>query len=128
MKLHQVRILADENVSPTVVAFLRSQGIDVADTKERGWQGKSDDELLETAYRENRWVLTHDSDFGSLAIHEDQPYWGIVFLRPRDLTPRNVVRVCNRLLQHDVDVSQRTLVVVEEARIRIRQTGDRRSG
>ncbi len=28
-------------------------------------------------------------------------------------------------LQHDVDVSQRTLIVVEEARIRIRQTGDR---
>ena len=67
MKCHQVRILADENVSPKVVAFLRDQGIDVVDTKERGWQGKSDDELLETAYQENRWVLTHDSDFGSLA-------------------------------------------------------------
>ena len=26
MKFHQVRILADENVSPQVVAFLRSQG------------------------------------------------------------------------------------------------------
>ena len=128
MKLHQVRILADENISPKVVAFLRSQGIDVVDTKERGWQGKSDEELLETAYQENRWVLTHDSDFGSLAIHEDKPYWGVVFLRPRDLKPDNVVRVCNRLLQQDVDVSQPTMVVVEEARIRIRQTGDRRSG
>ena len=128
MKFHQVRMLADENISPQVVAFLRSQGIDVVDTKERGWQGKSDDELLETAYRENRWVLTHDSDFGSLAIHEDKPYRGVVFLRPRDLKPQNVMRVCNRLLQHDVDVSQHTLVVVEEARIRIRQTGDRRSG
>ena len=47
------------------------------------------------------WVLTHDSDFGSLAIHEDKPYWGVVFLRPRDLKPDNVVRVCNRLLQQD---------------------------
>ena len=74
MKFQQVRILADENISPKVVAFLRSQRIDVVDTKERGWQGKSDDELLEAAYRENRWVLTHDSDFGSLAIHEDKPY------------------------------------------------------
>jgi len=56
VKFHQVRILADENVSPKVVAFLRDQGIDVVDTKERGWQGKSDDELLETAYQENRKV------------------------------------------------------------------------
>ena len=37
MKFQQVRILADENISPKVVAFLRSQGIDVVDTKERGW-------------------------------------------------------------------------------------------
>ena len=128
MKFHQLRILADENVSPKVVAFLRDQGIEVLDTKERGWQGKSDDELLETAYRENCWVLTHDSDFGSLAIHEGKPYWGVVFLKPRDLKPHNVVRLCNRLLDQDMDVSQRTLVVVEEARIRIRQTGDRRLG
>lgn len=128
MKFQQVRILADENISPKVVAFLRSRGIDVVDTKERGWQGKSDDELLETAYRENRWVLTHDSDFGSLAIHEGKPCRGIVFLKPRDLKPHNVVKVCNRLVQHDVDVLQSTLVVVDEARIRIRQTGDRRSG
>ncbi len=128
MKFHQLRLLADENVSPKVVAFLRAQGIDVLDTKERGWQGKSDDELLETAYQENRWVLTHDSDFGSLAIHEDKPYWGVVFLKPRDLKPRNVMRMCNQLLQHDADFSQRALVVVEEARIRIRQSGDRRSG
>ena len=109
------------------MAFLRDQGIDVLDTKERGWQGKSDGELLESAYQENRWVLTHDSDFGSLAIHEDKPYWGVVFLRPRDLKPHNVVRVCNQLLHHDVDFSEHTLVVVEEARIRIRQSGDRRS-
>ena len=37
MKFRQVRILADENISPKVVAFLRSQGIDVVETKERGW-------------------------------------------------------------------------------------------
>ncbi len=121
MKLQQLRILADENVSPQVVAFLRNHGIDVLDTKERGWQGKTDDELLETAYQEDRWVLTHDSDFGTLAIHEDKPYSGIIFLRIRDLSPRNVVRVCNQLLHHDLDYSQRTLVVVEETRIRIRQ-------
>ena len=49
MKFHQVRILADENISPKVVGVSEGSGIDVVDTKERGWQGKSDDELLETA-------------------------------------------------------------------------------
>ena len=35
MKLHQLRILADENISPKVVAFLRSQGLDVVGTYRR---------------------------------------------------------------------------------------------
>jgi predicted nuclease of predicted toxin-antitoxin system len=63
MKFHDLRILTDENVSPKVTAFLRNQGIDVLDVKEQGWKGKIDDELLEIAYHDKRWVLTHDSDF-----------------------------------------------------------------
>jgi predicted nuclease of predicted toxin-antitoxin system len=27
-------------------------------------------------------VLTHDRDFGTLAIHAGEPYFGIVYLRP----------------------------------------------
>ena len=98
MKFHQLRVLTDENVSPKIVVFLRNHGLDVLDTKEQGWQGKSDDELLEIAYQDNRWVLTHDADFGTLAIHEGKPYLGIIFLRVRNLKSHNVIRVCNQLL------------------------------
>lgn len=125
MRFHQLRILADENISPKVVAFLREHGIDVLDVKEQGWQGRSDDELLETAYQESRWMLTHDADFGMLAIHEGKPCFGIVFLRIRDLKSRNVIGVCNHLLHHDMNFSRHALVVVEESRIRTRQaSGD----
>jgi predicted nuclease of predicted toxin-antitoxin system len=121
MKFHQLRFLTDENISPKVVTFLRNHGLDVLDTKEQGWQGKSDDELLKIAYQDKRWVLTHDTDFGVLAIHEGKPYLGIIFLRVRNFQSHNVIRVCNQLLNHDVDFSPQALVVVEEARIRIRQ-------
>lgn len=121
MKFHELRILTDENVSQRVVAFLRNHRLDVLDTKEQGWHGKSDDELLEIAYQEKCWVLTHDADFGTLAIHEGKPYFGIIFLRVKNLQSHNVIRVCNQLLHHDVDLSPHALVVVEEARIRIRQ-------
>lgn len=125
MRFHQLRVLTDENVSPKIVTFLRNHGLDVLDTKEQGWQGRSDDELLEIAYQDDRWVLTHDTDFGTLAIHEGKPYLGIIFLRMRNFQSHNVIRVCNQLLHHDVELSPQTLVVVEEARIRIRQaSGD----
>lgn len=121
MKFHQLKILTDEHVSPKTVAFLRNQGLDVLDTKEQGWQGKTDDRLLEIAYRDTRWMFTHDADFGTLAIHEGKPYVGIIFLRLKNMKADNVIRVCHQLLHHEMDFLQRALVVVEESRIRVRR-------
>lgn len=123
MKFQQLRILADENISPKIVAFLRKEGLDILDTKEQGWQGRNDDELLDIAQKDKRWVLTHDSDFGTLAIHEGRPYHGIIFLRVSNLQPYNVISVCKKLLQHKADFIQSSLIVVEESRLRIRQPG-----
>ena len=69
MKLNQITLLADENISPKVVASLRLMGLDVLDTKEQHWHGTKDEKLLATAYQEHRFILTHDSDFGTLAIN-----------------------------------------------------------
>jgi len=121
LKFQGLRILIDENVSPKLVTSLRNQGLHVLDTKEQGWQGKTDDELLEIAHRENCWVLTHDSDFGMLAIHEGKTYHGIIFLRVRNLRPKNVIKACEQLFGSDRDLTSPSLVVVEESRIRIRQ-------
>ena len=120
MKLREIRILTDENISPRVIDFLKDQGIDVLDTKEQKWYGKEDEELLEIAYQEQRFVLTHDSDFGTLAINEGKRNYGIIYLRLRNLNPRNVIRVYEQLLCLDVSVSPGTILVVEEARARIR--------
>ena len=37
MKLLDVKILTDENISPKVVSFLRNVGLDVLDVKEQHW-------------------------------------------------------------------------------------------
>jgi len=121
MKFSQLRILTDENISPRVVSFLRQQYIDVVDVKENGWQGKEDKYLLEQAYLDKRFVLTHDSDFGTLAIYQAQKYYGIIYLRLRNIKFNNVIRVCKELLQLEQELSIGSLIVVEESRIRIRQ-------
>ena len=120
MKFDELRILTDKNISPKVVTFLRKHNIDVLDTKEQGWYGKSDDELLDIAYQDNRWIITHDTDFGTLTIHEGKRYIGIIFLRVRNMNSQNIIRVCSQLLDHDIDLLYGALVVVEETRIRIR--------
>lgn len=120
MKLCEIRILTDENISPKVVTFLRERGIDVIDTKEQNWRGKEDEEILEIAYKGKRFVLTHDSDFGTLAINEGKRNYGIIYLRLRNVNPRNVIKVYEHLLGLDTSISHGTILVIEETRIRIR--------
>ena len=48
-----------------VVIHLRKIGVDILDVKEQEWFGKEDEILLNIAYQESRFVLTHD--FGTLA-------------------------------------------------------------
>ncbi len=120
MKFRSLKMLADENVSPRVVSFLREKGTDVADVKERKWYGKEDEYLLEIAYSENRFILIHDSDFGTLAINEGKDSYGIIYLRLKDSKVTNVIRVIENLLSLETEFPQGSLIVVGHARVRVR--------
>jgi len=120
MKSIDIKILTDENISPKVVEFLREQGMNVLDTKEQGWYGKNDEDLLNIAYQQQRFILTHDSDFGTLAINQKKPCYGILYMRLKNLQSRNVIRTFFKVLQMDADVFPGTICVIEEHRIRLR--------
>ena len=59
MKLSQLAFLADENIHPDVVEYLRKSGLDVATAQDEGLSGLNDIELMRGAFRANRVVLTH---------------------------------------------------------------------
>jgi predicted nuclease of predicted toxin-antitoxin system len=61
-------LLADENVHPDVIVYLRKTGLDVESLTERGNFGLPDTQVLQQATETGRAVLTHDSDFGGLAL------------------------------------------------------------
>ena len=120
MKFNSVKILADENISPRILSFLRAKGIDAADVKEKGWQGSNDRYVLDMAYADERFVLTHDSDFGTLAINEGAPCYGIIYIRLKNLKVENVCGVLERLLKVDIEIAKGSIIVVEDARVRVR--------
>ena len=80
MKLREFCLLTDENIDPEVVAHLRQIGFDVLDVVESGLQGSTDVDLLRLATAQDRIVVTHDSDFGTLAIHQNEPLTGVLYL------------------------------------------------
>jgi hypothetical protein len=62
-----MRIIANENVSATVIRELRNRGHDVVSVKE-SMRSAPDQAVLRRAAEENRLVVIHDKDFGALAF------------------------------------------------------------
>jgi len=87
LNLRRFRFLADENIHTDVVSFLRDLGYDVLDVREQGWSGPDDLSLIHEALQDSRVVLTHDSDFGALAVGAGEPIVGIIYLRPGHIRP-----------------------------------------
>ena len=81
MKALDFPLLADENVHPDVILFLRDAGLDVESVSEQGQFGLPDSHVLQQATEVGRVVLTHDSDFGGLALMGAQ-FIGIIYIRP----------------------------------------------
>ena len=76
-----MRILANENVTRTVIESLRAQGHDVVSVKE-SLRGAQDDAILARAQSEKRIVVTHDKDFGELAFRVGlSAECGVILLR-----------------------------------------------
>lgn len=46
-----VKVLADENIFPAIVDFLRQKGLDVVSVQEKGLTGATDDEVFEIAQK-----------------------------------------------------------------------------
>lgn len=127
MRLREFNLLTDENIHPGVLQFLRSQGFDVLDVKESRLVGADDEALIQKSIRENRLIVTHDSDFGKLAVVKSEPVVGIIYLRPGHIMPEFTITTIRELLKSDFDLTPPFILVAERSasriQIRIRPLG-----
>lgn len=113
MKLRDFGMLSDENIDPDVIVFLRQTGFDVWDVCENAMQGSTDVDLLRRAFADNRVIVTHDADFGTLAVLGGEPVIGIVYLRPGHIDPRFTIQTIEAVLAADPDVTPPFLLVAK---------------
>lgn len=118
MRLRHQAFVTDENIHPDVVRALRRDGCDVLDVKESGFVGASDLVILRMALEENRIILTHDSDFGRLAIANSEPILGILYLRPGHIEPAFTLETLEAVFREVDEVASPFILVAE-------RTGDR---
>ncbi len=96
-----MRFLIDENVSGSVIRYLRDQGHDVVCVADEN-VGMKDERILELAINTKRIILTYDTDFGDLVFRDRKPHGGIVLVRLRvDNTNLHVEALTQFLKKHD---------------------------
>src|SRR6185503_3977662 len=110
-----MRFLADVNIPPGVVAWLREQGYDVWHGTEHGVERLPDGELLRRGANEERVVVTFDLDFGEILAHSG----GTVSVITLRLRLRRTRQVITRLAQVLADcrellARERVIVLVED--------------
>ncbi|MFN6476017.1 DUF5615 family PIN-like protein [Nostoc sp. DedQUE07] len=112
-----MKILLDTCINARVRTDLQTAGHDVV------WSGdwpkdRGDEEILATAYREGRILVTLDKDFGELAILRGNPHCGILRLVNLSTTEQSIV--CLRVLQlYGNELFSGAIVTAELDRVRI---------
>lgn len=125
MTLFGFALLADENINPLVVGGLRALGCDITTVAELGLAGSTDAAILRRAAADRRVVVTHDQDFGRLAIQGEAISTGIVFIRPGDIAGDVVVAALQAANAAAVELTAPFIATIEHKasgiRIRVRQ-------
>lgn len=83
-----MRFLVDANLSPRVANRLASEGHDAVAVRSVGLSDAPDDEILDYAVNDDRIVVSHDTDFGTLLAFRRASRPSLILFRSSDpITP-----------------------------------------
>ena len=79
-----MRFLVDANVSPRVASLLTAAGHDAVAVRDVGLVAAPDDEILDWALTDDRVIVSHDTDFGTLLAARRQVKPSFILVRSSD--------------------------------------------
>jgi len=112
-----VKFLVDLCAGRRLAAWLRSQGHDIVESRDRGLD-PGDRVLLEWAAAEGRVLVTMDKDFGEFIFLEKLPHCGLVRL-PDVPVEKRIALMDNVLAAHGKDLAEHAIITIRGGRIRI---------
>jgi len=116
-----MRFLADANIAPAVVAWLREEGHDVWHDAEHGLHALPDRELFRRGAEDERIVVTFDLDFSEILARSGGTV-SVITLRLRLRRTQNVIARLASVLATSAELlaGDPVIVIVEDNRHRVR--------
>jgi predicted nuclease of predicted toxin-antitoxin system len=118
-----VRFLVDNALSPLFAELLRVEGHDAAHVRDYDLQTADDTVILDRAARENRVLVSADTDFGTLLAARRAERPSVILFRGR--VPRRPRSLSHLLLQNlpalEDSLAKGAVAVIEPSRIRLRE-------
>ena len=117
-----MRFLIDECLPARMAELLRAAGHDCTHVYELGLGGQPDEQIMATADRENRILVSADTDFGELLANAPVLAPSVILLRRTDKQARSLAAVVlANLEQVTDDLAAGALIVISDTRIRARR-------
>ena len=110
-----IKFLANENFSGPSIEFLKLHGVDIKSIAS-DHPGISDEQVMEIASKDERTILTHDSDYGELIFkHGFKPKAGVVYFRIFEFEPADPAQLLLGIIKEDLDFTNRLTVISENS-------------
>ena len=115
----------DENLPIEIADLLNNSGYDAKTVNEQRLKGIKDSVLIDICKRENRVIITLDTDFSDIRAYPPQEYAGIIVMRVGSQAKQHIIKVFQQVLSFiGSEPINQHLWIVEETVIRIRGKGD----
>lgn len=107
------KFLADENISPAIIDFLKHKGFDVKSVHEVNMPAATDSMIIKLAHQQERALLTFDKHFSNILLYPPPTHHGIIRIRIHPPLLSDIKRALEHFFEKfDLAFMKGTLVIL----------------